>query len=68
MIGWVCEGRGYQNNGGVHHRHLVTCMALRESGERHHDNAGGSRKLSAVSAGHTMKVKERHYETVGGGF
>ncbi len=25
---------------------LVTCMALREAGERHHDNAGGSRKLS----------------------
>jgi integrase len=44
---------------------LVTCMALREAGERHHDNAGGSRKLSAVAAGHTMQVKERHYEKVG---
>lgn len=44
---------------------LVTCMALREAGERHHDNAGGSRKLSAVAAGHTMEVKERHYEKVG---
>jgi hypothetical protein len=31
-------------------------MALREAGERHHDNAGGSRKLSAVAAGHTMEV------------
>jgi hypothetical protein len=41
---------------------LITCMALREAGERHHDTAGGSRKLSAVAAGHTMEVKERHYE------
>jgi hypothetical protein len=54
--------------GEVHPRHLVTCMALREAGERHHDNAGGSRKLSAVAAGHTMQVKERHYETVGEDF
>jgi integrase len=44
---------------------LVTCMALREAGERHHDNAGGSRKLSAVVADHTMHVKEKHYEKVG---
>jgi len=54
--------------GEVHPRHLVTCMALREAGERHHDNAGGSRKLSAVAAGHTMVVKEWHYEKVGEGF
>ena len=47
---------------------LVTCMALREAGERHHDNAGGSRKISAVAAGHTMQVKERHYEKVGEDF
>ncbi len=47
---------------------LVTCMALREAGERHHDNAGGSRKLSAVAAGHSMQVKERHYEKVGEDF
>jgi len=39
-----------------------------EAGESHHDNAGGSRKLSAVAAGHTMQVKERHYEKVGGNF
>ncbi|MCX9010203.1 MAG: tyrosine-type recombinase/integrase [Candidatus Methanoperedens sp.] len=52
----------------VHPRYLVTCMALREAGERHHDNAGGSRKLSAVSAGHTMAVKEQHYEKVGEDF
>ncbi len=32
------------------------------------DNAGGSRKLSAVAAGHTMEVKERHYEKVGEDF
>jgi hypothetical protein len=38
-------------------------MALREAGERHHDNAGGSRKLSAVAADHTMHVKEKHYES-----
>jgi hypothetical protein len=30
-----------------------------------HDNAGGSRKLSAVAADHTMHVKEKHYEKVG---
>ena len=47
---------------------LVTCMALREAGERHHDNAGGSRKLSAVAAGHTMAIKEKHYEKVGDDF
>ncbi len=47
---------------------LITCMALREAGERHHDNAGGSRKLSAVAAGHTMQVKEKHYEKVGEDF
>lgn len=54
--------------GDIHPRHLVTCMALREAGERHHDNAGGSRKLSAVAAGHTMQVKEKHYEKVGEDF
>ncbi len=54
--------------GEIHPRHLVTCMALREAGERHHDNAGGSRKLSAVAAGHTMQVKEQHYEKVGEDF
>lgn len=34
----------------------------------HHDNAGGSRKLSAVAMGHTMQVKEQHYEKVGEDF
>jgi integrase len=42
--------------------HLVTLMALRKAGERHHDNNGGSRKLSALAAGHTMRTKERHYD------
>jgi hypothetical protein len=28
----------------------------------------GSRKLSAVAAGHTMHVRERHYEKVGEDF
>jgi hypothetical protein len=40
-------------------------MALREAGEMHHDDAGGSRKLSVVAAGHTMQVKEKHYEKEG---
>lgn len=41
---------------------LVTLMALRKAGERHHDNNGGSRNLSALIAGHTMRTKERHYD------
>ena len=41
---------------------LVTLMALRKAGERHHDNNGGSRKLSALIAGHTMGTKEKHYD------
>ncbi|HLB71901.1 MAG: hypothetical protein OIN88_16195 [Candidatus Methanoperedens sp.] len=40
-------------------------MALNEAGKKHNDNAGGSRKLSAVAAGYTMAVKERYYEKVG---
>jgi integrase len=47
---------------------LVTLMALREAGERHHDNAGGSRKLSATASGHSMQVKQKHYEKVGDDF
>ncbi len=54
--------------GEIHPRHIITCMALREAGERHHDNAGGSRKLSAVAAWHTMQVKEKDYEKVGEDF
>ena len=42
--------------------HLVTLMALRKAGERHHDNNGGSRKLSALVSGHTMGTKEKHYD------
>jgi hypothetical protein len=45
---------------------LVTLMALRKAGERHHDNNGGSRKLSALMSGHTMKTKERHYDETDG--
>ncbi len=48
--------------------HLITLMALREAGERQHDNAGGNRKLSAVASGHSMQVKERYYEKVGEDF
>ncbi len=69
LLGIQKDVRYYDTKTGeVHPRHLVTCMALREAGERHHDNAGGSRKLSAVAAGHTMAVKERHYEKVGEDF
>jgi site-specific recombinase XerD len=46
----------------VHYRHLVTCMALREAGERHHDSQGGSRRISALGADHSMAVKEKYYE------
>jgi hypothetical protein len=35
--------------------HLVICMALREAGEMHHDNADVSQKLSAMAVGHTMQ-------------
>lgn len=41
--------------------HLITVMALREAGERHHDNAGGNPKLSAIASGHTMDVKNKYY-------
>ena len=41
-------------------------MALREAGERHHDNAGGA--ATADNSGHTMHVKEKHYEKVGEDF
>lgn len=60
----VAYNEKYKNPDKIHYRHLITCMALREAGERHHDNQGGSRKLSAVAAGHTMAVKEKHYEKV----
>lgn len=69
LLGIQKDVKYYDTRTGViHPRHLVTCMALREVGERHHDNAAGSRKLSAVAAGHTMQVKERHYEKVGEDF
>ncbi len=44
---------------------FITCTAIREAGEGHHENAGGSLKLSAVATEHTMQIKERHYEKVG---
>jgi hypothetical protein len=37
----------------------VIYMVLREVGERHHDNAGKSRELSAMTAENTILVKER---------
>lgn len=41
---------------------LVTLMALREAGERHHDQAGGDAAISAKAAGHTMTVKNKFYK------
>lgn len=42
--------------------HLVTLMALREAGERHHDQDGGDPAISAKAAGHTMLIKSRYYK------
>jgi hypothetical protein len=39
-------------------------MAMREAGERQHDNAGRFRKLSSVAAGHTSHVKEKHMDRI----
>jgi len=37
--------------------HLITLMALREAGERHHDQNGGDPAISAKAAGHSMLIK-----------
>ncbi len=42
--------------------HLVTLMALREAGERHHDQNGGDPAISAKVAGHTMLIKNKYYK------
>lgn len=44
--------------------HLVTLMALREAGERHHDIAGGDPDVSAKAAGHSMQTKAKYYKKV----
>lgn len=41
---------------------LVTLMALRKAGERHHDANEGDSSLSAQAAGHTMETKIKHYQ------
>lgn len=41
---------------------LITLMALRKAGERHHDAAGGDSSLSAQSCGHSMRTKVLHYQ------
>ncbi len=41
---------------------LVTLMALRKAGERHHDANGGDSSLSAQASGHTMKTKVKYYQ------
>ncbi len=42
--------------------HLITLMALREAGERHHDQNGGDPAISAKAAGHTMLIKNKYYK------
>ncbi len=44
--------------------HLVTLMALREAGERHHDLDGGDPDVSAKAAGHSKETKARYYKKV----
>ncbi|MCK5562084.1 MAG: tyrosine-type recombinase/integrase, partial [Thermoplasmata archaeon] len=51
---------GYSKNG--REIRLVTCKALRESGERHTDINGGDRDATARVAGHTVATKEKHYK------
>lgn len=41
---------------------LITLMALRKAGERHHDANGGDSSLSAQASGHTMKTKVKYYQ------
>ncbi len=47
---------------------IITCMALREAGEHHHDNACVTEIIHGWLAGHIMTIKERHYEKVGEDF
>lgn len=51
---------GYSKNG--REIRLVTCKALRESGERHTDINGGDRDATARVAGHTVRTKEAYYK------
>ncbi len=51
---------GYTKNG--REIRLVSCKALRESGERHTDVAGADRDATARIAGHTVRTKEKHYK------
>ncbi|HMB45370.1 MAG TPA: hypothetical protein VKL21_06075 [Candidatus Methanoperedens sp.] len=48
--------------GEVHPRDLITCMALRETGEQHHDNAGGPgnyRRLLQGTLCSLIKMKKK---------
>ncbi len=40
---------------------MITLMALRKAGERHHDASGGDSSLSTQASGHTMKTKVKYY-------
>jgi integrase len=51
---------GYSKNG--REIRIITCKALRESGERHTDINGGDRDATARIAGHTVATKEKHYK------
>ncbi len=42
--------------------HLISLMALREAGERHHDQNGGDPAISAKAAGHTMLIRNKYYK------
>jgi len=53
IVGYTKKGREIR---------LVTCKALRESGERHTDIAGGDRDATARIAGHTVRTKEKYYK------
>lgn len=41
---------------------LITLMALRKAGERHHDANGGDASLSAQASGHNMRTKIQYYQ------
>jgi integrase len=41
---------------------LITLMALRKAGERHHDANGGDASLSAQASGHNMRTKVQYYQ------
>lgn len=53
VIGYTKDGKQVR---------LANCKALRESGERHVDEAGGDRDATSRTAGHSTATKERYYK------